>query len=579
MSGSPGSGSINQLHANETIKAASEGLAGSIQSSWESDAATFSGEDAGLIKFHGSYQQDNRDNRAALKRAGEEKDWIFMVRSKIPGGRLTADQYLAHDELSRKHSYGSLRITSRQGFQMHGVGKKSMKGVIKGINDSRLSTLGACGDVNRNVMTCPVNDLDWRADLGMEDLARRIADHFAPRSTAYFEIWCDGEKWGEKITPNREEPLYGKTYLPRKFKMAVAAPEDNCVDIYANDLGAEAVHDGKRLLAWDLMIGGGMGFTHSKEETYPRLGSRLVRVSPAEVLEVIEAVVTIQRDFGGRADRHHARLKYLLDDRGLDWFKEELFRRIGRDLPDAGPMPQYKVEDHLGWHEDRFGKLYLGLPIDSGRIQDDGSGAVMTGLRGVVSKYRTGVRLTPQQNIILTDIEPANRGEIEAMLRDHGARFVEEVSALRRRSIACPALPTCGLALADAERALPGLMEKLEALGSSEALVDIRISGCPNSCVRTPSAEIGVAGRGPGKYAIYLGGSNQGTRLAYKLRETVKVEDLAPMLHELIASWRRTAPADESFGDWSWRLGAEGTESALAGAGFAAAAAPSAGGA
>lgn len=553
-----------KLSKVEHIKDASNGLLGSLPESFASDAPNITEDEGALLKHHGSYQQDNRDERAALKRAGKDKAWSFMVRTKIPGGRLTADHWLIEDELARKFSYGSLRITSRQGLQMHGIGKKNMKAVIKGLNDARMTTLGACGDVNRNTMACPVCDLDWRHSLGLESLAAEIAERFAPRSTAYFELWCDGEKWGEKLTPTREEPLYGKTYLPRKFKMAVAAPEDNCVDLYTHDLGAEAVHEGGRLLGWDLIIGGGMGFTHSKQETYARLGDRAVRVTPAEVMEVIEEIVKVQRDFGGRENRAHARLKYLLDDRGIAWFKEELFRRLGRDLPDAGPMPQYEVHDHLGWHEDRFGKLYLGLPIDNGRVQDTERVRMQSGLRELVTRHRPAIALTPLQNIIFTGIAPKDRNAIQSLLDDHGIATNETILPIRRRAMACPALPTCGLALADSERVMPGILDQLEAMGSGAHEIELRMTGCPNSCVRTTAGEIGISGRGPGKYVMHIGGSPQGTRLAYSFRETVTDEELPGLLHNLIQSWRKGCTSGERFGDWANRLGREGVDQVLA---------------
>ncbi len=551
------------LHKVETVKEQSHGLAGTIEDTYEGESSHFEDADVALLKHHGTYQQDNRDQRAALKKAKQDKAWIFMVRTKIPGGRLRAEQYLLEDEIAEKWAYGSLRITSRQGLQLHGVGKQNLKNVIKAINDVRLTTLGACGDVTRNVMACPVCDLDWRAGLEMEALAKRIADHFAPRSTAYFEIWCDGERYGEKVKPSREEPIYGKTYLPRKFKMGVAVPEDNCVDLYADDLGIEFVHDRRNVLAYDLLVGGGMGFTFSKDETYPRLATRAVRTAPTEILEVIETIVKIQRDFGGRVDRNHARLKYLLDDRGMDWFKEELFRRLGRELPEAGPQPTYEVHDHLGWHEDPLGKVFVGIFVLNGRIADTENAKIKTGLREVISRFRPEIRLTPQQNVVLAGLDPTLRNEIDKILGDHGIAPERSVSKIRRRSLACPALPTCGLALADSERVSPAILDQLEELGSGDAQIEFRMTGCPNSCVRTPTAEIGVVGRGPGKYAVYLGGSPQGTRLAYLFREMVNLDDLPPMLHSLIQSWQKAVHGGESFGDWSHRLGRETVENHL----------------
>jgi len=555
---------LEKLHKQESYKAASRGLEGTIPGTLaDSEATHFEEADVGLLKHHGSYQQDNRDNRAERRRAKLDKDWIYMVRTKIPGGRLTAEQYLAEDDLARRYGYGSLRITSRQGFQIHGVEKKNLKNVIRDINRSALTTLGACGDVNRNTLACPICDLDWREGLGMDRLAASIAEHLAPRSTAYYEVWCDGEKLGRKVAPSREEPIYGMAYLPRKFKIAIAAPEDNCVDLYADDLGLEVIHDRTRVLGYTVLVGGGLGFTFAKPETYPRLGTRLMRVPPEDVLAIVETIVRIQRDYGGRVDRHHARLKYLLDDRGLEWFKAELFGRLGRQYPEPDPAPAYAVEDHLGWGEDRRGRLWVGVHVESGRIADTDGRRLMTGLREVIRRFQPAVRLTPHQNIILAGLEPATQTEVASLLADHGVRSAEEVTPLRRRALACPALPTCGLALAEAERSLPALLDRLEALGDAAAAINIHVTGCPNSCVRTPNAEIGIAGRGPGKYALHVGGSPMGTRLAYAFRETIGADELPDLLHRLIRLWRSDAGAGESFGDWSHRLGREAIDRRL----------------
>lgn len=564
-----------KLSKVEGLKEASDGLLGTLAETYASPENTHFTEDEGaVLKHHGSYQQDDRDKRSEMRKAGLDKAWIFMVRTKIPGGRMTADQWLAHDEIARNHTYGSLRITSRQGVQMHGVGWGNLKRVIRGINDSRMTTLGACGDVNRNVMACPVSDLDWRAPLGIQRLADEIAEHFAPRSTAYFEMWCDGEKLGKKLPRDREEPIYGKTYLPRKFKMAIAVPEDNCVDLYTQDLGIEVVHDRKSVLGYDMIVGGGMGFNHSKKETYPRLGTRLVRVAPGEVVRVAEEIVKIQRDFGGRADRQHARLKYLLDDRGVEWFRGELFRRLGRELPAAGPKPAYRMEDHLGRNRANDGSFWVGVHVDNGRCEDTERGKVQTGLREVVSRLKPAIRLTPFQDILFVGLTEPQCDEAERILSDHGVALAEKVAPVRRRAIACPALPTCGLALAESERVSVPMLERLEQLGSGDEPIEIRWTGCPNSCVRTPTAEIGIVGRGPGKYALYLGGSPEGSRLAYKFRETVELKDVPEVLHRAIRAWKddrtgstsgSTGEGAESFGDWANRLGAEGVEARVAG--------------
>lgn len=542
----------------EEIKDASNGLAGRIEEVYNSDATHFDEAEYQLLKFHGSYQQDNRDSRVERRRQKLDKEWMFMVRARIPGGRMTALQYLAFDEIADVCANGTLRLTSRQAIQYHGVGKENLKNLIRRTNDARLSTISACGDVNRNSMCCPVSDLDWRVGLGLEKLTNQIADHFTPHSTAYWEIWCDGERWGEPVVPNREEPIYGKHYLPRKFKMSVIVPEDNCVDAYTQDISAEAVHDGKNLLAWDILAGGGMGFSHSAEATKPLLAKRLVRVAPEDAIAVIETIVKIQRDHGDRSDRKHARMKYLMDERGPDWFRAQIFERLGREFAEAGPMPAYKVLDHLGWHEANDGSLFVGIHIPGGRIKDFEGGQWRTGLRKIVERFGVNLRLTAKQDIVLTDIKPADRDAIQGMIDDHALKTDAGIPMLQRLSLACVALPTCGLALAESERYMPSLLEELRQRGLGDAPVEIRMTGCPNSCVRTPVAEIGIVGRGPRKYAVYLGGDQGGTRLAYLFEETVPDEQLAPMIETLINAWRGSEAAQGvSFGQWTADQGRE----------------------
>lgn len=540
-----------KLSKVESIKAESGALAGTIEEVLQGESSHFEEADYQLLKFHGTYQQDNRDTRIERKRAGLDKDWIFMVRAKLPGGRLSAEQYLGMDEIARQYSYGSIRLTSRQGIQFHGVGKENLKSMIRAINDAGLTTLGACGDVNRNVMCCAVSDLDWRSRLEMDQLAVQIAERFAPQSTSYWEIWCDGEKAGLPVTPSREEPIYGKNYLPRKFKMAVGVAEDNCVDLYTQDIGAEAVHQDGRIVAYDLIVGGGMGFSHGKEETEPLLGKRLVRVEPSEALEVIEEIVKLQRDHGNRADRKQARLKYLVRDRGADWLREELSRRLGRELAPAGPMPEYQVHDHLGWHQAVDGSWFVGIHIPHGRIRDADGWPAQKALREIIDRFKPQVRITPKSHLILAGVSEDDRAGIEAMLVDFGLHTDQNLQPIDRLAMACVALPTCGLALAESERYLPKLVEELIGRGLGDAPVEIRMTGCPNSCVRSPVAEIGVIGRGPGKYALFLGGNQQGTRLAFKVKEIVKDSELADTIERLIAAWREQTRQSVAFGDWA----------------------------
>lgn len=546
-----------KLSKVEEQKKDSHGLAGNILEFLESDASHMDNYGYQILKHHGSYQQDNRDVRIERKRAKLDKDWIFMVRAKIPGGRMTAAQYLGMDEIATQHTYGSLRITTRQGIQLHGVGRDHLKDTIAAINRIELTTLGACGDVNRNTMTCPVCDLDDRVGLGMDTLASHIAEHFAPRSSAYWEIWCDGKRLGNPVPENREEPIYGEAYLPRKFKIAVATPEDNCVDLYTNDIGIEVVHENGEVKAYDLIVGGGLGFKMSKAETYPKLGTRIARCAPDEIMDVVEAIVTIQRDFGDRSNRDHARLKYTLEDMGVEGFQAELYKRVGRELPAAGPMPEYQVPDHLGWRQTKDGGWYLGVRVQNGRIQDTDEVRLKSGLRALVERFEPEVRNTPQQNVVLVGFQEEDKAEAEKICEEHGIAPPESMSALRRRAMACPALPTCGLALAESERAIPTILEKLEELGSGGRQIEFRMTGCPNSCARTPTAELGVVGRGPGKYAIYAGGSPQGVRMADQIEEKVEFDEVPGLLHRLIQAWEGEARNGESFGDWSHKAGVE----------------------
>ena len=539
----------DKLSKVEHVKRASRGLAGTIAETLADPAQSHFGEDdLQLIKHHGSYQQDDRDLRVERKRAGLDKAWMFMVRCKMPGGQMGAEQFLALDEVARTWCNGTVRLTSRQGIQFHGIGKENLKSVIEAINKkAELSTQGACGDVNRNVMCDPLAKLDWRAGLGMDILARKIAEHFAPRSTSYWEIWCDGEKHGEKVTPNRGETIYGEVYLPRKFKMAVAVPENNSVHLYTQDIGIEAVHEGGELRGYDLIIGGGMGFSHGQEATYPRLGSRFVRVQPDEIIEVLETIVGIQRDFGDRTERRHARFKYVVEERGVEWVRQELFRRLGRTLPEAGPTPQYRIDDMLGWRKAIDGKWMVGLYVLNGRLRDP----MLAGLRAVLERFKPGVVVTPAADLVLTGISDADRPALEAMLAEHGLQPGDRVPMLRRLATACVALPTCGLALAESERYMPDLLRDLETMGDGDAPVQILMTGCPNSCVRTPTGEIAVVGRGPNRYAIYAGGSQEGIRLAKLIHEKVDAANVAGVIHGMLEAWRAATGGGAPFGDWA----------------------------
>jgi sulfite reductase (ferredoxin) len=545
----------------ERIKMESRHLRGRLAADLvDSSSQTLSPGQEQLVKFHGVYQQEDRDARQARKAAGIEKSYNFMVRSRIPGGAITADQYLTHDELAGRYANNTLRITTRQGFQLHGVLKGDLRSAIRGINEALLSTLAACGDVNRNVMACPA-PISSRAQAQVQEIAHRIATRLAPKSGAYHEIWIDGEAVATVETPQDEvEPLYGDTYLPRKFKIAVAFPGDNCVDVYTQDVGLVAHLDGDTLAGFTVLIGGGMGMTHGKTETFPRLAEPLCFSTPEDVFEIVETIVTVQRDHGDRTNRKHARMKYLIEERGIAWFKTQVEERIGRVLLAPLEVEWRDVEDHLGWHEQADGRWFLGLWVENGRVQDTPAARVRAALHDVIATYRPGIRLTGQQNILLTDIEAKDRAAITALLDEHGAIVEPRATGnVARHALACPALPTCGLALADAERALPAIVRQVEQdlaeLGLGNTQLSIRMTGCPNGCARPYMGDIGLVGKTRDVYNLYIGGDWANTRMNTLFVPSVKLADIASTLRPLLTIWRDERDAGETFGDFAHRVG------------------------
>ncbi|MGH2478520.1 MAG: NADPH-dependent assimilatory sulfite reductase hemoprotein subunit, partial [Ktedonobacteraceae bacterium] len=550
----------------ERIKQGSRRLRGQIAEELQQGGTRFSEEQIQLLKFHGSYQQEDRDQRVTRKAAGEEKAYQFMVRSRIPGGVLTADQYLAEDELAGRYGSGTLRITTRQGIQLHGVLKGDLRATIREINAALLSTLAACGDVNRNVMACPAPTAS-RAHARVHEIAHQLAMHLAPRSRAYHEIWIDGEQVETVQQEEEVEPIYGPTYLPRKFKIGVAFPGDNCIDVYTQDVGLVACLDGKpgseseRLSGFTVLIGGGMGMTHGKNETYPRAAEPLCYVTVDEVAEIVETIVMIQRDYGDRQNRKHARMKYVVEERGIAWFRAELEQRLGRSVQNPRPLVWHGVEDHLGWHAQGDGKWYLGLSISNGRVKDEGDVRLRSGLRAVIAEFRPGVRLTAQQNILLTDIPAAQRKVLAKRLAAYGVVTDPARLGLQRFAMACPSLPTCGLGLAEAERVSPAVVSQIEAelsaLGLENEPLSIRMTGCPNGCARPYMGDIGLVGRTKDVYNIYIGGDQANTRLNTLYAQLVHFNDLATTLRPVLKIWRDERQVGETFGDFSHRVGIE----------------------
>ncbi len=545
----------------ESVKAASRHLRGTIEKSLADNTDAFGEEDKHLLKFHGTYQQDNRDARKSRRSEGAAKQHIFMVRCKIPGGRLTHDQYLALDNLAGTHGNGTLRLTSRQGIQFHGVLKKRLKGTIEAINSTLLTTLGACGDVVRNVMACPMSHDGLGLHQDLYEAARQLAAHFAPRTRAYHEIWLDGEKVSEVKDP---EPIYGECYLPRKFKMAVALPEDNCVDIYSQDLAFLAVAEGARIRGYNVLAGGGMGMTHGNAETFPCLARPIAYVPATELISMAEAIVRLFRDHGDRSDRKHARLKYIVHDWGTEHFREMLGTYLGRRPEAAREIPVGGFDTHLGWRAQGDGRFYYGLRVENGRIGDDNEQRLRSCLREVIARLKPEIRLSPQQDILLCNLHRGARQEIDALLLDHGIQPPDAVSQVRQHSMACPAMPTCGLALAESERAMPKLLGRLEKelfrLGLGDEKLSVRMTGCPNGCARPYQSDIGIVGRSGDKYTVFVGGHIVGTRLNFMLRDLVPFDDIVPLLVPLLDRFRRDRWPDESFGDFCHRIGQAGLQ-------------------
>ncbi len=558
-----------KLHKNEALKSGSHQLRGTIADELARDLSAgqkpFAEESEQLIKFHGSYQQDNRDLRHEKNPDGtpKGKEYMFMVRTRIPGGKVTAKQFLGELDLCEKFGNGTLRVTTRQGFQLHGILRENLKASIKAINDSKLTTLAACGDVERNVMCCPAPHNNNPVHREMQAMADRIAEHLKPRTTAYYEIWLTDET-GEKtnvadFTPV-EEPIYGATYLPRKFKTAIALPEDNCIDIYTNDLGLLAIVEHGHIVGYNVLVGGSMGVTPSAKKTFVALAKPMTFVTPDQVLAVAEAIVKVQRDFGNRSDRKLARMKYLIANWGLEKFKTKVEEYYGHSLPAPKDVAVTNVDDHIGWHEQGDGKLFLGINIENGRIKDEGGFRMKSGLRTILTKYGMNTRLTPLQGVILCDIEAKDRADIDGMLREYGIPGAEDLTLVRRFAIACPAWPTCGLAVTESERALPGLLDEMEGelarLGLAGERIAVHMTGCPNGCARPYTPDIGLVGKEAGeKYTVYLGGNAEGTRLAYIFKDRVPKDEIVPSLLPVFERFKLERNDGEGFGDFCHRLG------------------------
>jgi sulfite reductase (NADPH) hemoprotein beta-component len=550
--------SPKKLSANEGIKERSNFLRGTILESLSDESTgSISADDAQLTKFHGTYMQDDRDLRASLIKEKKEKAFSFMIRVRVPGGVCTPAQWLGIDDLADKFGESSLKLTTRQAFQLYGILKKNLKQTMKEINDTLLDTLAACGDVNRNVMS-PANPFESQLHQQALDVAQKIHDHLTPRTSAYAEIWLDGEK-KSAVGEEEEEPIYGKTYLPRKFKIAVALPPRNDVDVFSNCLGFVGIPEGDKVIGYNVLVGGGLGMTHGKTATYPRLADVIGFCSPEQVVQVAEEIVKIQRDHGDRSDRRHARMKYTVEDKGPDWILEELNRRLGWSLEKARDFEFDSTTDRYGWTQDADGKWAYGLFVEGGRLRASGKNQGRLALRQIAEEVPCQFRLTANQNVIIARIDQEDKERVERILRSHGVVLPDQLSGIRLNSIACTALPTCSLALAESERYLPKLVDELETiignLGLRDQSIAIRSTGCPNGCGRPYLGEIGLVGKAPGKYNLYLGAGLDGTRLNKLYRPAISHEEIVQELTPVLQDFASNRETDERFGDFCIRKG------------------------
>ncbi|MFZ4731290.1 MAG: NADPH-dependent assimilatory sulfite reductase hemoprotein subunit [Pirellulales bacterium] len=555
--------------AVEVAKTASHYLRGDIAKELADGAAGFGKASVQLLKNHGTYQQDDREARKAREGAKSERQISFMIRTVVPGGKLTAAQLLAAIDIGDELGNGTIRLTTRQSIQHHGVVKGELKDFMRRVHDNHLTTLAACGDVERNIMCCPApihgNPVREQMQAKLDELAR----HLAPRTRAYYEIWLTDPDTGEQQRvaggPDVIEPIYGPTYLPRKFKTAFALPEDNCTDIYANDLGFLVVHEQGRILGYNVLAGGGMGVTPSAAKTFPALAKRLGFVPPEDVLAIAEAIVKVQRDHGNRSDRKVARLKYTIHTMGLENFRAKVEEYFGKKLAPCHPADVHGFDDHIGWFPQGNGNHFYGLNVENGRVHDSGSFRLKTALRQILREIAPGVRITAHQSLLFSDLAAGDRDRIATILHAHGVKTSEEISTVRRWSMACVALPTCGLAVAESERVLPGLIDSLEPevakLGLAHDAFTLRMTGCPNACARPYNSDIGIVGRTPGKYTIFLGGRLLGDRLNEQYKDVVPFEDLCSEITAVLACYKAERTAAETLGDFCHRKGIDGVRS------------------
>lgn len=545
----------------ERIKDESNYLRGTLKESMEEPLSSgISDDDNRLMKFHGSYLQDDRDLRNERAKQKLEPAYQFMLRVRLPGGVATPEQWLTLDDLAQKYGNNTLKLTTRQTFQMHGILKWNMKQTIQDIHHSLLDTIAACGDVNRNVM-CTSNPDQSEIHGEVYEWSKKLSDDLLPRTRAYHELWLDEEKvaFSPAVQEAEQEPMYGRLYLPRKFKIGVAVPPDNDVDVFSQDLGFIAIMEIDKLVGFNIAIGGGMGMTHGDKATYPQLAKVIGFCTPDKIVEVAEKIITIQRDYGNRSVRKYARFKYTVDRLGLETVKDELEERLGWTLQEAKPYHFSHNGDRYGWAKGVKGKWHFTMFVEGGRIKDYDNYPLMTGLREIAKVHKGDFRLTANQNLIIANVPSRSKKKIEALIEQYGLMDGKYISALRRNSIACVSLPTCGLAMAEAERYLPVLIDKIEEIidenGLSEQEITIRMTGCPNGCARHALGEIAFIGKGPGKYNMYLGAAFNGSRLSKIYRENVGEAEILATLRVLLPRYAKERLDNEYFGDWVIRAG------------------------
>lgn len=540
---------------NEVLKDAIPTLAGNLAATMaDPEADRFSVDDTQFLKFHGAYQQDDRD----LRKTG--KKFMMMIRGRIPGGVMTSQQYITFDDLATEYGNNTLRLTTRQSIQFHGVLLHGLGPLIKKINESLLSTLAACGDVNRNITASPTPAYTKARELVYQDSVR-VADALNPQTKAYHSIWIDGQQLNleDEENINFVDPLYGKTYLPRKFKISFVTPPSNDMDVFTNDLGYIAITDGDELLGYNVTIGGGMGRSHNQQATFPRLADVVGFIPADKAVAIAKAALTIHRDHGDRSNRKHARLKYVVAEKGLEWIRAELERRAEITIEDARPYEFTSTGDLYGWHRAVDGKLFLTSYVEMGRIKDNEGRAQKTAFRQVAEQFpHVEFRLSANQNVIIANVPESDRSGITDLLATHGVRVDNQASILHSASMACPSLPTCGLGLAESERMLPALIDRIEKLGGELGLggeeIIIRSTGCPNGCARPYMAEMAFVGKAPGRYQFWLGGNASGTRLNRVYKEVIKEAEIEAELTPLFKRYKAERTEGERFGDFAARV-------------------------